>query len=1107
MITFKTIIQDLEQFSIDHYQLNSFFFGTESLTHEDFIYPILKVEPTYSNITNMVGQYSFDIVILDLIEQDGSINLDIANETLLIGRDVIAQYFEDNDGIGFELISDDIKGVYEEGVYDDLLAGWRFSITLHAQLSLSTCLTPAPSPISECCSLARTLSVGNTTTGSDIIISAGDELTFVNTAMGGYNKIYANGTNQIAFKDFEDSPIGIDIGYITFQNDNYANLIPATLTEDRSYLLPDASGTLLLDGQLNSIFTEITDGHLEYEGNTLVYTSDLTEFLSNPVDYITYNNSYVITGSEPVGTRYWNNDDETTNLVLPNGVILQDGQEVHYNIKNSTGSDLTNGKVVSYAGTDGNSGHLKGEYGIASASSSAFLNLGIATETITNGEFGKVTHFGAIRGIQTNGANYGETWNDADILYVSGVTPGALTNIMPNAPTPAIPFAVVINAHVSNGTLFVRPSYPEALVNLSDVNGSPLTASGQILVWDDSSQYFDFTENINDYLLDGVLNSIFTEISDGHLEYSGNTLAYLSDVGGSSLTESQVAFGSATNEITSSSDFTFDGSTLSVPSVNIEQYESYKQNNVNILRTPTASQTSLCVGDSGNDTFTGTLNITMGSNAGANLTTSEVCIGIGDHSLGGSAAATTGNYNNAIGYYALSQLTSGQANIAIGPSTGFNITTGSNNVILGNSAGYAGNFSDAIIIGSTAGFNNTGTLNMFIGGAAGYNNTSGGYNIAMGYQSLYNCETGYYNVGIGMGSLYSMVSKWGSVAIGKDAGYTSNSNNNVFIGYRAGYNEKTTSGGQLMIGQGAGYNHTTGSGACYIGNNAGATNTTGALNTFVGSTAGYYNNTASYNTYIGYQSGFFRTGADNTCIGKQAGSGLLGYTTGIRNVFIGVKAGYKSKNGSSNIAIGYNAMSTGEVAGSLNIVIGQQSGYYISSGQMNILIGSNAGLNITTGFANTILGTNAGLNIGGANYNVFIGYQAGYNETGSNKLIIGNSTTSELIYGDFSTEEVTINGSLETTGSRKKSITPVAAATYTLLSDDNFLHVTVTCTITLPTALTTDGRMVNIKNTSTTDTLTIVTGGSETIDNETTQTIYPMQMLKLYAYDGNWWVA
>jgi hypothetical protein len=52
---------------------------------------------------------------------------------------------------------------------------------------------------------------------------------------------------------------------------------------------------------------------------------------------------------------------------------------------------------------------------------------------------------------------------------------------------------------------------------------------------------------------------------------------------------------------------------------------------------------------------------------------------------------------------------------------------------------------------------------------------------------------------------------------------------------------------------------------------------------------------------------------------------------------------------------------------------------------------------------------------------VFLGYRAGHNETGSNRLYLANSSTSSpLIYGDFATDALTVNGSLSVTGSLTK---------------------------------------------------------------------------------------
>ena len=37
------------------------------------------------------------------------------------------------------------------------------------------------------------------------------------------------------------------------------------------------------------------------------------------------------------------------------------------------------------------------------------------------------------------------------------------------------------------------------------------------------------------------------------------------------------------------------------------------------------------------------------------------------------------------------------------------------------------------------------------------------------------------------------------------------------------------------------------------------------------------------------------------------------------------------------------------------------------------------------------------------------------------------------------------------------------------------------------------------------DTISLL--GTETIDNETSQTLTGMPLIKLYAYDGNWWIG
>lgn len=241
--------------------------------------------------------------------------------------------------------------------------------------------------------------------------------------------------------------------------------------------------------------------YLKLNGSNDPMQGDLSmgDYDITDVSQLTLNTSYTPTGSETTGSMYWDSDNRTVSIAIENGVVGQVFKEAFIDGQNDTGSTISNGTPVAYSGSIGNSGNFRIKLAQASASEAAFYNVGLVTEDIANNSVGKITVRGKVRGIQTNGANYGETWNDGDIIYISGATAGYLTNVAPSAPIPAIPVALVISAHATNGTLEVRPTFPEKLTGLSDVNGTPLTTSGQILVWDNANNYFDFTQNINDY--------------------------------------------------------------------------------------------------------------------------------------------------------------------------------------------------------------------------------------------------------------------------------------------------------------------------------------------------------------------------------------------------------------------------------------------------------------------------------------------------------------------------------------------------------------------------------------------------------------------------------
>jgi hypothetical protein len=138
-------------------------------------------------------------------------------------------------------------------------------------------------------------------------------------------------------------------------------------------------------------------------------------------------------------------------------------------------------------------------------------------------------------------------------------------------------------------------------------------------------------------------------------------------------------------------------------------------------------------------------------------------------------------------------------------------------------------------------------------------------------------------------------------------------------------------------------------------------------------------------------------------------------TSGFGNVGVGYFSLNSNNTGSNNVAIGSSALFT-NTTGNSNTGIGVSSLSHNTTGLGNTAIGLYSLLMNETGNFNTVIGLEAGRNSIG-HRNIFLGYQAGYSETGNDKLYIDNSNTSTpLIYGDFNTNELTINGSLETTG-------------------------------------------------------------------------------------------
>jgi hypothetical protein len=187
----------------------------------------------------------------------------------------------------------------------------------------------------------------------------------------------------------------------------------------------------------------------------------------------------------------WNQDDGTMDVGLYGGSVLQVGQELMFYAKNTSGGLIANGTPVMFTGTIGSSGKLTFGLAVADGSVPADYMMGVATQDIADNAFGYVSSFGLVRGFNTTGSPYGETWADGDLLYFGAVAPGTWTKVQPIAPRIDVPVAVVVNAGSGgSGSIFVRMTVAESLARLQDVYISGL-ANGDLLQYDSAQQRWE----------------------------------------------------------------------------------------------------------------------------------------------------------------------------------------------------------------------------------------------------------------------------------------------------------------------------------------------------------------------------------------------------------------------------------------------------------------------------------------------------------------------------------------------------------------------------------------------------------------------------------------
>jgi hypothetical protein len=283
---------------------------------------------------------------------------------------------------------------------------------------------------------------------------------------------------------------------------------------------------------------------------------------------------------------------------------------------------------------------------------------------------------------------------------------------------------------------------------------------------------------------------------------------------------------------------------------------------------------------------------------------------------------------------------------------------------------------NSVAVGHQAQRYNTGENNTFIGHSAGLGvsgTSTAGNTVAVGYQALTALTSGAGNTAVGYEASDAMTVSAYTTALGYQA--------------LSAVNDTTTNA----------------DGSTAVGYQALTALTTGAQNTAIGYQAGDSITSSSYNTLLGYQAGQGHTNPTGlVAIGTAVGKGGASYST-----FVGHMAG-AATSGNNNTAIGFQALSLTTGGGIENVAIGRKALGGTGTMSNNVAIGSNAGAGYGDKSNNVLIGTSAGSSLTTGSSNVLIGYTAG------NALTIENSnSTTPLIYGEFDTDILRVNGTLQ----------------------------------------------------------------------------------------------
>lgn len=203
-----------------------------------------------------------------------------------------------------------------------------------------------------------------------------------------------------------------------------------------------------VDGSGSGLDADLLDG-LNSSSSSLASTV-MTRDANSQTSIAAINFDSVSAVEGAAGRLWYDTTTDQLNFSHDGIVTQQIGEELYVYVKAS--ATITEGQLVVTTGAVGQSGTITAAPAGSNLTSSDTI-IGVATQSIALGEFGRVTKFGIVRGLNTTGQAVGETWAAGDTLYYNPTGNGTLTKTKPVSPSTKCVVATVINPHQSTGSL------------------------------------------------------------------------------------------------------------------------------------------------------------------------------------------------------------------------------------------------------------------------------------------------------------------------------------------------------------------------------------------------------------------------------------------------------------------------------------------------------------------------------------------------------------------------------------------------------------------------------------------------------------------------------